>query len=63
MGGADIGENSIIGLRALVNGKIPANVIAVGSPARVAKTGFSWDSVRWKDGDPHVPQTKSEAIG
>ncbi len=52
MGGAEIGENSIIGLRSLVNGSIPANAIAVGSPARVAKTGFSWDSVRWNDGDP-----------
>ncbi len=58
MGGAEIGENSIIGLRALVNGAIPPNAIAVGSPARVAKTGFSWDSVRWKDGDPYVASSQ-----
>ena len=54
IGGADIGENTTIGIRSLVNGKIPANCIAVGTPARVAKTGFSWDSVRWTEGDPGV---------
>jgi acetyltransferase-like isoleucine patch superfamily enzyme len=52
IGGADIGENTTIGIRSLVNGKIPANCIAVGSPARVAKTGFNWDSKRWLEGDP-----------
>ena len=52
IGGADIGENTTIGIRSLVNGKIPPNCIAVGTPARVAKTGYNWDSVRWTDGDP-----------
>ncbi len=52
IGGADIGENSIIGIRSLVNTKIGGDSIAVGIPARVVKTGFSWDSKRWTDGDP-----------
>lgn len=52
MGGAQIEKNSIIGLRSVVTGPIPENSIAVGSPARVAKSGFSWDSVRWQEGDP-----------
>jgi len=54
IGGAEIGENTTIGIRSLVNGKIPANCIAVGTPARAAKTGFNWDSVRWTEGDPGV---------
>ena len=52
LGGADVGDNTTIGIRSLVNGKIAANSIAVGSPARVAKSGFNWDSVRWKENDP-----------
>lgn len=52
LGGAEIGENSIIGIRAMVNGKIGSNSIAVGSPARAIKSGYNWDSRRWYDGDP-----------
>ena len=52
MGGTEIGENTTIGLRSMVKGKIPANCIAVGNPARVAKSGFNWDSIRWTEGDP-----------
>jgi len=35
--GVSIGDNSIIGAGAVVVGKIPANVIAAGNPARVIK--------------------------
>jgi acetyltransferase-like isoleucine patch superfamily enzyme len=52
LGGATIGENSIIGIRSMVNGIVPADSIAVGIPARVAKKGFTWDSQRFPDGDP-----------
>lgn len=52
LGGAEIGDNSIIGIGSLVNGKIPADCIAVGSPARVAKSGFTWQSTRILEGDP-----------
>lgn len=52
IGGAQIGENSIIGIRSLVNGAISENSIAVGIPAKVVKTGFTWDSKRWQEGDP-----------
>lgn len=53
LGGAEIGENSIIGIGSLVNGKIPSHSIAVGSPARVAKSGFTWQSDRILKGDPY----------
>ena len=41
--GATIGSGSVVGYRAVVSGAIPANSLAVGSPARVVKTGISWD--------------------
>ena len=34
LGGADIGEGSVIGANAVVNGPIPAHCIAAGAPAR-----------------------------
>lgn len=55
LGGAEIGENSIIGIRSLVSGAISPQSIAVGIPAKVIKTGYNWDSRRWKDGDPMAP--------
>jgi acetyltransferase-like isoleucine patch superfamily enzyme len=52
LGGANIGGNSIIGIRSMVNGTIPPDSVAVGIPARVAKKGYTWDSQRTLDGDP-----------
>jgi acetyltransferase-like isoleucine patch superfamily enzyme len=49
LGGADIEENAIIGIRSLVKGPIEANSIAAGIPAKVLKTGYNWDSKRWPD--------------
>ena len=43
MGGSDISEGSIIGFRSVVMGKIPNNVIAVGSPARVVRRDVAWE--------------------
>jgi maltose O-acetyltransferase len=37
LGGVTIGENSIVGAGAVVTKDIPANIIAVGNPARVVK--------------------------
>lgn len=54
LGGADIGENTIVGIGSLVNGPLPANCIAVGTPARVAKSGYTWNGERILDGDPFV---------
>lgn len=53
LGGAEIGENSIIGIGSMVNGKIDSNSIAVGTPAKVVKTGFSWQGERILEGDPY----------
>jgi acetyltransferase-like isoleucine patch superfamily enzyme len=40
--GAHVRSGSIIGACALVTGKIPANCIAAGTPARVIRTGVTW---------------------
>lgn len=41
--GTVIGDGSIIGSRALVSSRIPEYSLAVGVPARVVKTGVTWD--------------------
>ena len=51
IGGAEISDHCIIGIRSLVNGSIPESAIAVGTPARVAKKGYTWDSRRFLEGD------------
>ena len=37
MPGVTIGENTVVGAHSFVNKNLPANVIAVGSPARIIK--------------------------
>ncbi|MBE7700687.1 acyltransferase [Oerskovia sp. Sa1BUA8] len=43
LGGADIGRGSVIGFRSLVKGRIPNNVIAAGTPARVLRRDIAWE--------------------
>lgn len=42
MKGANIADGVIIGSDSMVNGEIPENVLAVGRPARVVKSGVYW---------------------
>jgi acetyltransferase-like isoleucine patch superfamily enzyme len=51
LGGADIGEGSVIGFGSIVKGKIPNNCIAVGVPAKVVKKNIAWER-------PHLTLTK-----
>lgn len=46
MKGAQIGQDCIIGSRAMVFGTIPARSLAVGTPARVIRSGVTWDRKR-----------------
>ena len=39
---AIIGSDSVIGSRSIVTKKVPCNVVAVGSPAKVVRTGITW---------------------
>ena len=38
LAGVDIGDNTVVGAGAVVTRSLPANVVAVGSPARVIRT-------------------------
>lgn len=40
--GAAVGEGSVVGYRSVVTGPIPANSLAVGTPARVVRAGVRW---------------------
>jgi acetyltransferase-like isoleucine patch superfamily enzyme len=44
--GVHIGDNSVIGTKAVVTKNIPASVIAVGIPATILKTNINWDRKR-----------------
>lgn len=46
MKGVSIGRHSIIGARSVVAGDIPENALAAGIPARVIRTGVTWDRHR-----------------
>ena len=52
--GITIGDNSIIGAGSVVTKDIPANVIAVGSPAKVLRE-ITEDDDRYEGGKP-IPQ-------
>ena len=47
LGGVTIGEGSIVGAGSVVTKSLPANCIAVGSPARPIKR-FNFDSKTWE---------------
>ncbi|MCZ0963459.1 acyltransferase [Paracoccus benzoatiresistens] len=44
--GSVIGSHSVIGAGSMVRGVIPPNCIAAGSPAKVIRTGVTWDRRR-----------------
>jgi acetyltransferase-like isoleucine patch superfamily enzyme len=44
MGDAYIGEHSVVGTGAFVkNTTLPANTVSTGRPARVVRTGITWN--------------------
>jgi len=43
--GVRVGENAMVGSRALVNADVPAHHVAVGTPARSVRVKPSWESV------------------
>jgi len=42
--GVTVGEGTVVGMRSLVTKSLPAASLAVGVPARVIKSGVSWQS-------------------
>lgn len=51
LGGAAIGDGSVIGFGSLVTGHIPNNCVAAGFPARVLRTDIAWER-------PHLSLTR-----
>lgn len=49
LGGADIGDNAIIGIRSLVSKPFPTGCIGAGIPAKVVREGVTWSSKRTYD--------------
>lgn len=43
LGGSVVGDGSVIGFESLVTGRIPNNVVAVGSPAKVVRRDIAWE--------------------
>lgn len=43
LGGANVGDGTVIGFGSLVTGTIPNNVIAVGTPAKVVRKDVAWE--------------------
>lgn len=43
VGGANIGDGTVIGFRSLVTGRIPNNCVAVGTPARAIRYDVAWE--------------------
>jgi acetyltransferase-like isoleucine patch superfamily enzyme len=43
LAGASVGSGSVIGMNAIVSGKLPNNCIAVGAPARVVRKHVAWE--------------------
>lgn len=51
LGGARIGDGSVIGFGSLVSSSIPNNCVAVGTPARVVRRDVAWER-------PHLSRTR-----
>ncbi|WP_426978424.1 acyltransferase [Pseudarthrobacter sp. O4] len=51
LGGATVGDGSVIGVGSLVKGRIPNNCIAVGAPAKVVRMHTAWER-------PHLSLSK-----
>ncbi|AJD42385.1 O-acetyltransferase trimeric LpxA-like protein [Rhizobium gallicum bv. gallicum R602sp] len=49
--GAEVGNATVVGARSVVTKPIPSNCVAVGNPARVVKTGVTWE---------HSPRHRTE---
>ncbi|MEJ1089996.1 glycerophosphodiester phosphodiesterase family protein [Microbacterium sp. Mu-80] len=55
LGGATIGDGSVIGYRSLVTRKVPNNCVAVGAPATVTRRNIAWERPHLDDYPPFKP--------
>jgi acetyltransferase-like isoleucine patch superfamily enzyme len=57
--GVRIGSHSVVGAQSVVAHDVPPNSIAVGAPARVVRSGITWDRRRL----PYGPEAKASRSG
>ena len=60
--GAHIGDEAIIGTRAVVTGDIPDHCVAVGIPAKVIRTNVLWKWARVYDEGFHPPRISPDPV-
>ncbi|WP_291280241.1 acyltransferase [Galactobacter sp.] len=59
LGGAVVGEGSVIGFRSIVTSRIPNNCVAVGSPAKVVRRDIAWERPHLSKVEPHFKPDSS----
>ena len=59
--GVRIGENAVVGARAIVQQDVPAHHVVVGAPARTVRIKPGWESVA-KDPDEEHPSNRSKRL-
>lgn len=62
MGGAKIGEGSVIGMSSIVKGNIPNNCIAAGIPAKVKKVDIAWERPHLSLDAPYLKADSSSVV-
>jgi acetyltransferase-like isoleucine patch superfamily enzyme len=55
LAGASIGEDSVVGPRAVVNGPLPSGSVCVGAPARAVRSDITWSSEDIRPDDHQAP--------
>jgi acetyltransferase-like isoleucine patch superfamily enzyme len=58
--GCKVGENSVVGARAMVQGDVPAHHVVVGMPAKSVKIKPGWESVAEPVGDGTLENRQAE---
>ncbi|MDA8483449.1 acyltransferase [Pseudomonas resinovorans] len=53
LGGADIGEGTVIGMDSLVKSRLPNNCIAAGVPARLVRRDIAWERPHLSFDEPY----------
>lgn len=58
LGGSEIEDGSVIGMGAIVKGKVPNNSVAIGIPARVVRKDIAWERPHLSMNKPYLKPDK-----
>lgn len=62
LGGARIGDGSVVGFGSLVSGSVPNNCVAVGVPARVVRRDVAWERPHLSLARPYYKPDASSVV-